>query len=103
MLTRGVFASYDSHEQRRRSWRAFTRRPFAEFLAGEEALARDAWVTAERHYVRAFQLDSGFVLAGWRLGNVRRWLPLDMVRRIRPVSSSSTSDTASRCPQWTVA
>ncbi len=46
------------------------------FLLGEEAFARDAWLTAERHYLRAFRLDSSFVLAGWRLGNARRWLPL---------------------------
>jgi tetratricopeptide (TPR) repeat protein len=47
-----------------------------QFLMGEEAFARDAWLTAERHYVRAYQLDSSFILAGWRLGNARRWLPL---------------------------
>jgi tetratricopeptide (TPR) repeat protein len=46
-----------------------------QFLLGEEAFARDAWLTAERHYLRAFELDSTFVLAGWRLGNARRWLP----------------------------
>ncbi len=47
-----------------------------QFLLGEDALARDAWLTAERYYLRAFELDSTFVLAGWRLGNVRRWMPL---------------------------
>jgi tetratricopeptide (TPR) repeat protein len=47
-----------------------------EFLLGEDAFARDAWLTAERHYQRAYELDSSFVLAGWRLGNTRRWLPL---------------------------
>ncbi len=47
-----------------------------EFLLGEAAFARDAWLTAERHYLRAYQLDSSFVLAGWRLGNARRWMPL---------------------------
>ena len=47
-----------------------------QFLLGEHAFARDAYLTAERHYLRAFQLDSTFVLAGWRLGNARRWLPL---------------------------
>jgi len=47
-----------------------------EFLLGEDAFARDAWLTAERHYLRALQLDSTFVLAAWRLGNARRWMPL---------------------------
>ena len=47
-----------------------------EFQAGEEAFARDAWLTAERHYLRALELDSDFVLAAWRLGNARRWMPL---------------------------
>jgi tetratricopeptide (TPR) repeat protein len=47
-----------------------------EFLAGERAFGREEWLTAERHYLRALQLDTGFVLAAWRLGNARRWLPL---------------------------
>ena len=45
-----------------------------EFFLGEEAFARDAWKTAEDHYLRALRADSSFVLAAWRLGNVRRWL-----------------------------
>jgi protein kinase-like protein len=48
----------------------------AEFLAGEQAFGREEWLTAERHYVRALELDSAFVLAAWRVGNARRWLPL---------------------------
>jgi hypothetical protein len=48
----------------------------AEFLAGERAFGREAWLTAERHYLRALQLDTAFVLAAWRVGNARRWLPL---------------------------
>jgi tetratricopeptide (TPR) repeat protein len=48
----------------------------AEFLNGERAFAREAWLTAERHYLRALQLDPTFVLAAWRVGNARRWLPL---------------------------
>lgn len=47
-----------------------------EFFLGEEAFAQDAWLTAERHYLRALRLDTTFVLAGWRLGNARRWMPL---------------------------
>jgi serine/threonine protein kinase/tetratricopeptide (TPR) repeat protein len=47
-----------------------------EFLQGEDAFARDAWLTAERHYSRALQLDSTFLLAAWRLANARRWMPL---------------------------
>ena len=47
-----------------------------EFQRGEEAFAREAWLTAERHYVRALELDSNFILAGWRVGNARRWMPL---------------------------
>ena len=63
-----------------------------EFFQGEAAFARDAWKTAEDHYLLALQADSTFVLAAWRLGNVRRWLlsphafppsfyPLDSIRR----------------------
>jgi tetratricopeptide (TPR) repeat protein len=47
-----------------------------EFLQGEDAFARDAWLTAERHYARALELDSTFLLAAWRLANARRWMPL---------------------------
>ena len=47
-----------------------------EFLLGEDAFARDAWLTAERHYQRALEADSTFVLAAWRLGTARRWMPL---------------------------
>ena len=47
-----------------------------EFLQGEDAFARDAWLPAERHYERALALDSTFLLAAWRLGNARRWMPL---------------------------
>jgi tetratricopeptide (TPR) repeat protein len=47
-----------------------------EFLAGEQAFGREEWLTAERHYLRALELDSTFVLAAWRVGNARRWLPL---------------------------
>jgi hypothetical protein len=47
-----------------------------EFLFGEDASERDAWLTAERHYLRALALDSTFVLAAWRLANARRWMPL---------------------------
>jgi tetratricopeptide (TPR) repeat protein len=52
------------------------REAVSEFVLGDNALAREQWLAAERHYLRAFQLDSTFVLAGWRLGNVRRWMPL---------------------------
>jgi tRNA A-37 threonylcarbamoyl transferase component Bud32/tetratricopeptide (TPR) repeat protein len=76
VITRGVFAHYDRRERRSAILASVHPEAVAEFLSGEEALARDAWMTAERHYDRAFQLDSGFVLAAWRLGNVRRWLPL---------------------------
>jgi tetratricopeptide (TPR) repeat protein len=75
VLTRGVFARYDRRERRAAILASVHPEAVAEYLAGEEALARDAWVAAERHYDRAFLLDSAFVLAGWRLGNVRRWLP----------------------------
>ncbi|HJR52035.1 MAG TPA: serine/threonine-protein kinase, partial [Gemmatimonadales bacterium] len=76
VITRGVFARYNRRERRAAILASVHPEAVAEFLSGEEALARDAWMTAERHYDRAFQLDSGFVLAAWRLGNVRRWLPL---------------------------
>jgi serine/threonine protein kinase/tetratricopeptide (TPR) repeat protein len=51
-------------------------RAVPEFLFGEDAAERDAWLTAERHYLNALALDSSFVLAAWRLANARRWMPL---------------------------
>src|SRR4051794_35323120 len=51
-------------------------RALADFLSGEAAAERDAWLTAERHYQNALAIDSTFVLAMWRLANVRRWMPL---------------------------
>lgn len=51
-------------------------RAVREFLFGEDASERDAWLTAERHYLKALELDSTFVLAAWRLANARRWMPL---------------------------
>jgi tetratricopeptide (TPR) repeat protein len=47
-----------------------------DFFLGEEAFARDAWLVADQHYARALAIDSTFVLAAWRIGNVRRWMPL---------------------------
>jgi tetratricopeptide (TPR) repeat protein len=47
-----------------------------EFMQGEAAVERDAWLTAEQHYLRALAIDSTFLLAAWRLGNARRWMPL---------------------------
>src|SRR4051812_1758069 len=51
-------------------------RALADFLSGEAAAERDAWLTAERHYQNALAIDSTFVLAMWRLANVRRWMTL---------------------------
>jgi tetratricopeptide (TPR) repeat protein/tRNA A-37 threonylcarbamoyl transferase component Bud32 len=51
-------------------------RTISEFLLGEDASERDAWLTAERHYLNALAIDSTFVLAAWRLANARRWMPL---------------------------
>ncbi len=51
-------------------------RAIREFLFGEDASERDAWLTAERYYLKALELDSTFVLAAWRLANARRWMPL---------------------------
>ncbi len=50
-------------------------RALREFLAAEHAVQRNAWHSAERHYVAAIALDSTFALASWRLATVRRWLP----------------------------
>lgn len=47
-----------------------------EYMRGEAAVERDAWLTAEQHYERALAYDSTFLLAAWRLGNARRWMPL---------------------------
>ncbi|MEJ2215182.1 MAG: protein kinase [Gemmatimonadota bacterium] len=44
-----------------------------EFLLGEHAFHRNAWVRASEHYQRALDLDSSFTLAAWRLWNVWRW------------------------------
>ena len=46
---------------------------YREYLRGEDAFARDAWEEAERHYRNAFDLDSTFLQAAWRLTVVRRW------------------------------
>jgi tetratricopeptide (TPR) repeat protein len=51
-------------------------RAISEFLYGEDASERDAWLSAERHYLNALAIDSTFVLAAWRLANARRWMPL---------------------------
>ena len=50
-------------------------RAVADFLSGEAAADQDAWLTAERHYQNSLRIDSTFVLAMWRLANVRRWMP----------------------------
>jgi tetratricopeptide (TPR) repeat protein/tRNA A-37 threonylcarbamoyl transferase component Bud32 len=75
MITRAVFSGSAGHGKDDILSR-IAPEAVDEFLLGEEAFARDAWLTAERHYLRAFQFDSTFVLAAWRLGNARRWLPL---------------------------
>jgi tetratricopeptide (TPR) repeat protein len=75
-ITRAVFSRFDRRIRKADALSRVTPEALNQFLLGEEAFARDAWLTAERHYLRAFQLDSSFVLAGWRLGNARRWLPL---------------------------
>jgi tetratricopeptide (TPR) repeat protein/predicted Ser/Thr protein kinase len=75
-ITRAVLARDDRGERQAAALASVRREAVEEFLAGEEAFARDAWIAAEQHYLRAFELDSSFVLAGWRLGNSRRWLPL---------------------------
>ena len=42
-------------------------------LAGESAFQRGAWAAAQRHYSDALLIDSSFVLARWRLADIRRW------------------------------
>ncbi len=42
-------------------------------LAGEAAFQRGAWAAAQRHYTDALIIDSSFVLARWRLADIRRW------------------------------
>jgi serine/threonine-protein kinase len=76
VITRAVFSRFDRRIRTAAALARVTPEAVDQFLLGEEAFARDAWLTAERHYLRAFQLDSSFALAGWRLGNARRWLPL---------------------------
>jgi tetratricopeptide (TPR) repeat protein len=74
LITRGVFAeefvpAADPSSGARQQ-------ALGEFVLGDHALARAQWLTAERYYLRALELDSTFVLAAWKLGNVRRWMPL---------------------------
>ena len=59
-------------------------RAVSQFLFGEDASERDAWITAERHYLNALAIDSTFVLAAWRLANVRRWMPLRSAAPLPP-------------------
>ena len=75
LITRRVFSLPTKLEPKEPLSRV-RREALEEFVLGDHALAREQWLTAERYYLRAFQLDSTFVLAGWRLGNVRRWMPL---------------------------
>lgn len=44
-----------------------------EFLQGQRAFRRNAWLPAERHYEAAVHADPTFGLAWWRLANVWRW------------------------------
>ena len=75
-ITRAILAGDDRGERQAAALASIRPEAVDEFLAGEDAFSRDAWIAAERHYLRAFELDASFVLAGWRLGNSRRWLPL---------------------------
>ena len=76
VIVRAIYSSIDHNVRKADALASVRPEAVQHFLLGEEAFARDAYVTAERHYARAVQLDSTFVLAGWRLGNARRWLPL---------------------------
>jgi tetratricopeptide (TPR) repeat protein/tRNA A-37 threonylcarbamoyl transferase component Bud32 len=76
IITRAVFSRSGGRRRKDDILSPVAPEAVIQFLLGEEAFARDAWLTAERHYLRAFQLDTTFVLAAWRLGNARRWLPL---------------------------
>jgi serine/threonine protein kinase len=76
LITRRVFSLPTKLEPKEEPLSRVRREALEEFVLGDHALAREQWLTAERYYLRAFQLDSTFVLAGWRLGNVRRWMPL---------------------------
>jgi serine/threonine protein kinase/tetratricopeptide (TPR) repeat protein len=55
-----------------------------EFFYGEDGFKRDAFKTAEVHYTNALAIDSTFVLAAWRLANVRRWMPTRTDRPFAP-------------------
>lgn len=62
---------------------ALAGRPFPairSFLRGEEAFQRSSWRRAEEAYRDALGMDSTFVLARWRLVDVRRW-------QLRPVGA----------------
>ena len=76
LVTREVFSKSAKLGQAEHLSSDIRRRALSELDLGDGALAREQWLTAERYYLRALQLDPTFVLAGWRLGNVRRWMPL---------------------------
>lgn len=75
-ITQALAARIDRRERRVSALAKVGPDAIDHFLLGEAEFARDAYATAEQHYLRALELDSTFVLAAWRLGNARRWLPL---------------------------
>ena len=76
VITRAVFARVEPQARKADALSRVEPAALDEFLLGEEAFTHDLYLAAERHYGRALEIDSTFVLAAWRLGNARRWLPL---------------------------
>jgi serine/threonine protein kinase/tetratricopeptide (TPR) repeat protein len=60
-------------------------------LAGEAAFQRGAWAAAQRHYSDALTIDSSFVLARWRLADIRRWTITATSADLRGLDSASAA------------
>jgi tRNA A-37 threonylcarbamoyl transferase component Bud32/tetratricopeptide (TPR) repeat protein len=60
-------------------------------LAGEAAFQRGAWALAQRHYIDALSIDSSFVLARWRLADVRRWTITSTPADLRGLDSAAAT------------
>ncbi len=61
-------------------------------LGGEAAFQRGAWASAQRHYADALRIDSTFVLARWRLADIRRWTITASAADLRGLDSAAARE-----------
>jgi serine/threonine-protein kinase len=61
-------------------------------LGGEAAFLRGAWASAQRHYADALRIDSTFVLARWRLADIRRWTITASSADLRGLDSAAATE-----------